>query len=52
MEQLAYTYAATARIMNANGYSDNEIIEFLVKNQNASGYIKSSDIPQVRKGSI
>ena len=51
MNQLAYTYAATARIMTASGYSEAEIIAFLIKHQNKSGYIQSSTFPPVRKGS-
>ncbi|CAB4162404.1 hypothetical protein UFOVP783_42 [uncultured Caudovirales phage] len=50
--QLAYSYAAAARIMDAGGYSMAEIEAFLVKHQNPSGYIKSSDLPPVRKGAL
>lgn len=52
MTQLAYTYAATARIMSASGYSDAEIRAFLTNHQNESGYIKNSDIPPARKNAI
>lgn len=47
--QLAYDYAATARIMSAGGYSDQETKDFLIASQNASGYILSSLIPPPKK---
>lgn len=47
--QLGYTYAAAARIMHASGYTDDEIRDFLVKNQNPSGYILASDLPPIKK---
>lgn len=34
--------------MNANGYSDGEIEQFLIDNQNESGYIAQSLIPPVK----
>lgn len=43
--QLAFTYACVARIMDAGGYTMEEIRTFLVTHQNPSGYIQSSLIP-------
>jgi len=48
MTQIAFTYSSIARIMNANGYSDGEIEQFLIDNQNESGYIAQSLIPPVK----
>lgn len=48
MTDLAYTYAATARIMDVNGYSLEEIELFLIEHQNESGYIRASLIPPVK----
>ena len=48
MTQIAFTYSSIARIMNANGYSDGEIEQFLIDNQNKSGYIVQSLIPPVK----
>lgn len=47
--QLAYSYPAAARILSASGYTDAEIAAFLIKHQNASGYIPASLLPPVRK---
>ena len=47
--ELAYTYAAAARIMSASGYTDDEIRAFLTQHQNASGYIPGSKLPPVKK---
>jgi hypothetical protein len=48
MTQIAFTYSSIARIMNANGYSDEEIKNFLVANQNETGYIPQLKIPPVK----
>ena len=45
-EELAYTYRATASIMDANGFTMEEIEAFLIQHQNPSGYIKESLIPR------
>ena len=47
--QLAYTYSAAARIMSASGYTDAEIAAFLIKHQNAGGYIPASLLPPVKQ---
>lgn len=48
MTQIAFTYSSIARIINANGYSDEEIKNFLVANQNETGYIPQSKIPPIK----
>lgn len=47
--QLAYSYAATARILDASGYSMEEIKAFLTLHQNPTGYILSSKLPPIKK---
>ena len=44
--ELAYDYHTTAALMDARGYNMEEIEAFLIRNQNESGYIKSSAIPE------
>jgi hypothetical protein len=47
--QLAYSYAATARILDASGYSVEEIKAFLTQHQNTAGYIPASKLPPIKK---
>lgn len=49
MTQLAYSYSAIARILDASGFTDEQIAAFLVEKQNATGYIKSSELPPIKK---
>lgn len=43
--ELAYNYRTVASILDAKGWTEAQIIDFLKKHQNASGYIKSSLLP-------
>lgn len=43
--ELAYSYATTARILSGEGWTEAQIIEFLKKHQNSTGYIKASLLP-------
>jgi len=43
--ELAYSYHAVCSIMDARGFSMDEIATFLKKEQNEKGYILSSKIP-------
>ena len=47
--QLAYSYAAAARILDASGYSMEEIKALLVQHQNSGGYIPASKLPPIKK---
>ena len=44
-DELGFTYAAAARIMDARGFSLAEIEAFLTQHQNPAGYIRHSLIP-------
>jgi hypothetical protein len=44
-EELAYSYVAICNILEAKGWTDKAIEEFLIKHQNPTGYIRSSLIP-------
>lgn len=43
--ELAYSYRTVCAILDAKGWSEEQIAAFLKKHQNATGYIKSSLLP-------
>jgi hypothetical protein len=45
MSELAYDYRTCCSIMLDRGFTMAEIEAFLIAHQNASGYIKASEIP-------
>lgn len=44
-DELAYSYNAICAILDAKGWKEPEILEFLKKHQNSTGYIKASLLP-------
>lgn len=44
-DELAYSYHAICAILDAKGWKEEQIVEFLKKHQNHTGYIKANLLP-------